>query len=64
MFPLRMERLFLAGPRALFGRKTDTVRPVKKLLANLSNAPKAPPKRKRAPRKPRAKTVAGNATSD
>jgi hypothetical protein len=49
-----MERLFLAGPRALFGRKTDTVRPVEELLANLSDAPKPPAKRTRARRKPRA----------
>jgi hypothetical protein len=59
-----MERLFLAGPRALFGRKTDTVRPVEELLANLSDAPKSPPKRKRAPRKPRAKSAAGASTFD
>jgi len=59
-----MERLFLVGPRAQFGRKTDTSRPVEELLANLSDAPKSPAKRKRAPRKPRAKTASGAVTSD
>ena len=51
-----MERLFLSGPRALFGRKSAAPRPVEEVLAALSDA-KPAPKRKRAPRKTKATSV-------
>ena len=56
-----MEKLFMSGPRAIFGRKSAGARPVEEVLATLSDAAQPRPKRKRAARKPRVKTASAAA---